>query len=795
MLFDNIPQELKDCPQWVCWRLEFEPPMAKPTKPLYVAEAGRGKASVTDKTTWRTFAQAVAAPLTCLEPCLPAAPISETGYSGIGFVFSHDDEYVGIDLDDTHGDVDAYNRQQRIFQEFNSYTEMSPSGTGVHIIVKGKLPSGRRRANIELYPHARFFTMTGDVINNVPIVERQELLNLLYQQMGGDVLEYQVKEEAEEIMSDEDIMATATAAQNGDKFLQLWQGDWHNDYASQSEADIALYNMIAFYSKHRLQSRRIFRQSILGQRDKAQRDAYLDYMFVKSFDNQLPAIDTEGLRIKLDEMFAKDAAASLVSEPGKLQTNAKAAAPLTHNASAATLPSDGPNVNAQIFPPGLIGQIAAYFYAIAPRPVPEIALAGAIAYMAGIAGRGYNVSGTGLNQYILLLAPTGVGKDAIADGVSKLNKAVQIQVPSIIDFKGPGELVSSAGLIKWLDRKPCVLSILGEFGKKMKEMSAPNANAHLTGLSRVLLQMYSKSGHNSEFDAMAYSDKEKNTAPIMAPSLTILGESVPESFYESLDESMIADGLLPRFMLFEYKGKRSYLNRTGRDVLPPFALVQSIADLAANCLQLSASRNVINVTFTPEAEEKFKQFDTYTTDIINETGGELYRQLWNRADLKAMKLAALQAVGENPLNPVIGIEQCLWATALVVDQINKLLAKYETGTVGQVGGSEGKQISEVIRVVAGYMSSEHERYAKYGGTFEMHKSGVVTESHIQRRLVATTCFKQDRLGPTAAIKRALKTLIEADELREMPKLQMQQQFGTGPRAYVVANPARFVVKD
>lgn len=796
MSLENIPAELQALRQWVCWRLEFAPPMLKPTKPLYVAEAGRGKASVNEESSWRTFEQACSAPMTCVEPCLPTAPVSETGYSGVGFVFVIGGLYTGIDLDDTHGDVEAYNRQLKIFQEFDSYTELSPSGKGIHIIVKGQVPQGRRRANIELYPHSRFFTMTGNVINNVPIQERQELLTVLYEQMGGDVLEYMVKEELEELVTDNDLIATATAAQNGDKFLKLWEGDWHNDYASQSEADIALYNIIAFYSKHRLQSRRLFRQSALGQRDKAARDAYLDYMFVKSFDNQLPPIDTEGFKVKLDEMFAKDAAARVIgSEPGKAATNASAAAPPAIErpvTGTATLPSDSSSVNSEIFPPGLIGQIAAFLYATAPRPVPQIALAGAIAYLAGIVGKGYNVSGTGLNQYILLLAQTGVGKDAIASGISKLNKAVMVNVPSIVDFIGPGEMVSSAGLIKWLEKKNCVLSIVGEFGKKMKEMAAPNASAHLTGLSRTLLQMYSKSGSAETFDAIAYSDMAKNTASLIAPSLSILGESVPESFYESLDESMISDGLLPRFMLFEYKGERSYFNKHSRDVLPPFQLVQSIADLTANCLQLQASRNVCKVQLTPEAEAKFDEFDRYTTDVINQAGGEIHRQLWNRAHLKAMKLAALQAVGENYLNPIVDIQQCLWATAIIVEQTNKLLAKYETGTVGQVGGSEAKQIGEMIKVISTYMSNDFTRYEKYGGTYEMHKSGVVIEAHIQRRLMAMACFKNDRLGPTMALKRCIKTLLDADELREMPKLQMQQQFGCAPRAFVVANPARFL---
>ena len=806
-LYEQIPAELRERKQWVVWRLEERPGAAKPTKMPYAPWPNGGAAKVTEPSTWGTFEQVVQAPNSSnsvvpwdYQNNRPAKSVGETGFTGIGFVFSHDDEYVGIDLDDTHGDVEAYQRQLDVFHKFNSYTELSPSGNGVHIIVKGKVLSGRRRASIELYPHDRFFTMTGNIIHNAPIAERQELLDILFEQMGGDVKQFEVAELEAEALSDDEVLERARTAVNGDKFQKLYVGNWQLDYASQSEADFALYDIIAFYSKHRLQCRRIFRASALGQRDKAARDAYLDYMFEKSFDRQLPQLDVEAMQQKLADMLAQNKKGGATGEPGgtpAAPTNVPEASPPkaetgASNAGATTLPAASGTVNP--FPPGLLGEIAHFFLQAAPRPVPEIALAGAIAYLAGLTGRAYNVSGTGLNQYVLYLAPTGVGKDAVASGVSKLNNSIIGQVPSIIDFKGPGELVSSAGLIKWLDRKPCVLSILGEFGKKMREMASPHANAHVQGLSRVLLQMYSKSGHGEVFDPMAYSDKEKNTNPIVSPSLTILGESVPESFYESLDETLIADGLLPRFMVFEYKGDRAYLNKKAKEALPPFALTQNLANLVGACLTNMNQRAVKDVVMTPEAEAKFDEFDRYSTDVINKST-EVPRQLWNRAHLKAMKLAALRAVGENWAEPVITLEHCMWATTLIVEQTQKLVAKFETGQVGAVGGSEAKQMHEVIRVISQFIHSDFDKYAKYGGGFDMHKHGVITEAHISRRLISVACFKNDRIGATNAIKRTIKTLLEADEIREMPPSQMQEKYGTKPRAFVVANPHRFMPQE
>ncbi len=789
--FYNIPLEMRQYKQFVVWRLEKREG-AKPTKVPYAPRPGGVKAAVDKPSTWGTFEEAVQAPFTCLEPCEPEADIGLTGFSGIGFVFTENDPFVGIDLDDTHGDIEAYQRQVKIFTEFNSYSELSPSGNGLHIIVKGTLPHGRRRASIEVYSKERYFTMTGNVHHAAPIEERQELLQLLFDQMGGPANTYTYGEDKQQTESDDEVIARAMNAVNGEKFKRLFTGDFHSLYPSQSEADFALTDIIAFYTQNRAQIARIFRMSALGQRDKAQRDDYVAYMVNKSFDRQLPPVDIEGLKVQFEQMQASQSATA-GSEPGSTST---AAAPgdIAGNAShATTAPSHTGGGTVNIFPPGLLGEVAQFLLDAAPRPVPDIALAGAIGLLSGVCGRAFNVSGVGLNQYILMLAPTGTGKDAISSGISKLMSAVQTSTPAAADFRGPGELVSSAGLIKWLDKKPAVVSILGEVGLLMQQMASPTANAHLKGLERILLQVYSKSGHGNILDPMAYSDKEKNTSAIVSPSFTLIGESVPERFYEILDDTMIASGLLPRFMVFEYKGQRVYLKEGTEHIQPPFALVQKVADLCAQALTQSHNQQVLNIPFDEAAKEQFREFERWTTDKINETRSENIKHLWNRAHLKAMKLAAICAVGINPHNPVITINETMWATDLIVHQTNRLIVKFETGNVGQSSGSESRQLRDLVGIIASYMNEPFNRYSKYGGKEDMHRAGVITEAHISRRAMGLASFRHDKQGATSAIKRALKMLLEADELREVPKAQMQATYGTGPRSFVVANPARFIV--
>jgi putative DNA primase/helicase len=149
VIIENIPEEMRQRPQWLVWKLEERDD--KLTKVPYIA-GGVGKASSTDSLTWRSFEEAVQA--------------LETGrYNGIGFVFSSGDPFAGVDLDNCRdpetGELEEW--AAKIVEAFGSYAEASQSGTGVHIIVKGKAPN-KRRDKVEAYSSERYFAMTGRVL-------------------------------------------------------------------------------------------------------------------------------------------------------------------------------------------------------------------------------------------------------------------------------------------------------------------------------------------------------------------------------------------------------------------------------------------------------------------------------------------------------------------------------------------------------------------------------------------------------------------------------------------------------
>jgi hypothetical protein len=214
-------------------------------------------ASSTDNTTWGTFDQAREA-------------VQRFRLQCIGFVFSDDDPFCGIDLDHCFDAASRLTTQaQHWVDALNSYTERSVSGTGLHVIVKAALPPGGcRKDGIEMYDAGRFFVMTGDVFDgHASIEDRQEQVEAMHAAIFPRPEPRQntvVVRPPSVNLADADLIAKAKSAPNGAKFARLWAGDWA-EYAggeNQSGADLALASILAFWTggdSERIDS--LFRQS------------------------------------------------------------------------------------------------------------------------------------------------------------------------------------------------------------------------------------------------------------------------------------------------------------------------------------------------------------------------------------------------------------------------------------------------------------------------------------------------------------------------------------------------------
>lgn len=294
--FDCIPLELRERPQWVVWRVEHV--NGKLTKVPYTPNTIR-HARTNDANTWRAFDECVAA-------------VRAKQWDGIGFVFTEADDYTGIDFDRAD-DPQMVAYQTQWAQRLNSYSERSPSGQGLHVIVKGRVPKGiKSKCKIEAYSVGRFFTMTGDVFHDAPIADRSPELNALWAELNADRdrsddATVSMVQPARE--DDWTVYDRATRADNGGKFTRLWNGDLSEHGNDHSRADAALCEMLAFYTSSAEQIERLWMQSPLGNRDKTQkrkdyRNRTIRAALARVESRRPPPVDTSAVQRQLEAMVS-----------------------------------------------------------------------------------------------------------------------------------------------------------------------------------------------------------------------------------------------------------------------------------------------------------------------------------------------------------------------------------------------------------------------------------------------------------------------------------------------------------
>jgi putative DNA primase/helicase len=172
-----FPPELQALPQWVAWQSVPRPDQPKPAKVPVCPRTGLN-ARVIDRATWGTLTQA-------LDRC------ARDNLAGVGFVLTPEDPFVGIDLDHCRNPETGLIEDwaAKIVVELRTYTEISPSGTGLRLFVQGKLPpSGRKRGDVEMYDAARYLTITGQHLEGTPrtVVPRQAELEALHAEVFPD---------------------------------------------------------------------------------------------------------------------------------------------------------------------------------------------------------------------------------------------------------------------------------------------------------------------------------------------------------------------------------------------------------------------------------------------------------------------------------------------------------------------------------------------------------------------------------------------------------------------------------
>jgi hypothetical protein len=280
---ESIPETLRNISQWVCWRGEDR--NGKRTK-LPVNPHTGGNAVTTNPQTWTSFDEAV------------EFAAKRHNVDGVGFVFTKDAGIIGIDLDHCvnkqTGEIVEW--AQQIVNSLDSYTEYSPSGDGLHIYIrasaldgmknKKKMPDG---SAIEIYDHARYFTVTGRHVAGTPtgVEERQEQLEAAYKQHFGDTCQElsirgNAKTDPTEMGVEEMDRRLQKALAEDPSFKKLWNGNTSGYNNDDSAADLALCNkLVRYFGRDEKLIDEVFRLSEL-MREKWERDDYRRLTIIKA---------------------------------------------------------------------------------------------------------------------------------------------------------------------------------------------------------------------------------------------------------------------------------------------------------------------------------------------------------------------------------------------------------------------------------------------------------------------------------------------------------------------------------
>ena len=250
----NIPLEMRKNKNWVLFKKIDNPKNSNhPLKMMISLEGRWHKAKSTDNKDWSTFTKTL-------------QTLNRTNFDGMAYVLDQDIVFIDVDNSiDEDGNLSSLACE--LLETFpNTYAEKSCSGRGIHIFLKGKLDINSMKRNdsigLEIYDSKRFCCMTGDIISQTKeICDYQDKLNKITNKYLGKRETISLDNIRQPIsLNNNEILKKALNSKVGYKISKLYQGDY-SDYPSRSNADMALMNYLAFYTKDPNQLDLIMRSS------------------------------------------------------------------------------------------------------------------------------------------------------------------------------------------------------------------------------------------------------------------------------------------------------------------------------------------------------------------------------------------------------------------------------------------------------------------------------------------------------------------------------------------------------
>lgn len=791
----NIPAELKKLPQWV---------VSGPDKIPKCVHSPQQNASVIDSAHWATFEDAIA-----------AISNPSNNLLSIGFVFTADDPYVFLDLDDKEANP-ATEYERSLYRHLltsltKGYREYSLSGRGHHIIVsapefKKRFIGGNRVGRLELYWKERYCFFTGRPMGlEAPepgLGPYDAEIFTLAREMG---LERPMPSPAQlnahpESETDEEIVAALLKESR--RFQALYNNTWRMEgylleYPSQSEADMAFFSLLALKTRNILQMERIYWGAPISTYIKAnglaRTNHYARRTALAAVRNDFRA-DIDILPMAFEataKAFASNSPpTSLVVPSVGYQANGIGEEEDDEEEDEGLPPWKEPLLgDALAVPEGVFAHVLNRVEETAYQSTQLGVLMSSISFFTGLTSRTYSDSNLNRPFYGIYLAPTGTGKDSVTGALEVLfnNAADTLQDPNYINLLGPTRISSAAALAKSLVAQPCQTSVISEAADLLAPL-ADTKDKNGQTLKRALLEIYSKLIGTRSM-AQSYADSTKNIPPVNTPAFSFYAHGTPDHCLQYFTQEMVEDGLLPRLHVmitpkegvdrFLRKGRPATANELERD----HPAIQAIAKVTQMVLQNNAPSGIVPAALATELDEDAAQilsaYKAYCAGRVKSDHQQA--DLWSRNGTKASRVAGTLAIFDNPYAPVITGPQMKWACDFIEYGTQQVVAAFRLGRVDTSTVKPGDVRMAIEETLNKYWGLSKRQRKSYGISEECFRRRIIQHSALYRLLQNNSRLRKlgFRDNLKALMKDELAALLDDGKLFVYElKIEGRQKAGT-----------------
>lgn len=461
--------------------------------------------------------------------------------------------------------------------------------------------------------------------------------------------------------------------------------------------------------------------------------------------------------------------------------------------------------NALIIPPtssALMYELTKWSFESRIKPILEVSLASIIAIISGIVGKMWQLpTGMGLNNYIILSARSGIGKEGLHTTKNDLFMHLRRNCKDN-DFRRhilDDDFASGQALVKRClqeagsktGRKnnefnldlPLYASFTNfqkEFAKNLSQMDEKCKNSSVQSLKAQYLRLYTGSAETDVLSAMTYSNAENNFTEAYAPAFSIVGEATISGIADAITPEMAQDGFLSRFLTITYKGGAVPQNKMTYGIPPAQYVLQRLNELLEKEKTLSGHGTTparfIYITMNEDAEKYNEMLENWCMEMLDQAGDrEHFRQAWNRCQLKVLKLAGLCAVCQNSSNPVISVQHMAWATRLVFLDIANTYDMITNGETSLTGNAENTMATSLLDAIKRFITTNDSVVLCNATNIPtktiktMRSDRVVPLSYLTYVLGSQKVFVRAKQGYTRAISSTLERLVQEGAIELVPK--------------------------